>query len=208
MAENRQNVTAPNARIANVEQRVKQIPDLKKNRAHAEVQVYDMSKQVEHVHSLITDYSDSMDHYNQTFDDILTNESSNKSTVDEICERVARIEADQSDFQLIQDSAKSKIIDLQCRSMCDNLLFTRIEESDIKMKILKSCCRSFLSDKFQIGDDIPFDRVHRVGKYKPDQIYPRAILAKFERSRKSKILIIKNTKKIPLWSSRAVPFRS
>ena len=119
-----------NARIANDEQSVKQIPDLKKNIAHAEVQVYDMSKQVEHVHSLINDYSDSMDHFNQTFGHILTKKSS-KSTVDEICERLARIEAEQNDFQIKQDSAESKIIDLQCRSMRENLLFTGIEESII-----------------------------------------------------------------------------
>ena len=44
-----------NGRIANVELSVKQIPGLKKNIAHAEVQVYDMSKQEENVHSLITE---------------------------------------------------------------------------------------------------------------------------------------------------------
>ena len=169
-----------NARIANVEQSVKQIPDLKKNIAHAEVQVHDMSKQVEHVHSLINDYSDSMDHFSQTFDDILTKESSNKSTVDEICERLARIEAEQSDFKTKQDSAESKIIDLQCRSMRENLLFTGIEESIINNENTEELLQEFLSDKMQITDEIPFDRVHRVGKYKPDQIYPRAIVAKFE----------------------------
>ena len=45
-----------------------------------------------------------MDHFDQTFDGNLMEESSNKSTVDQIYERFARIEAEQSDFQLKQQN--------------------------------------------------------------------------------------------------------
>ena len=45
-----------------------------------------------------------MDLFNQTFDDILMEESSNKSTVDQVCERLVQIEAEQSDFQLKQQN--------------------------------------------------------------------------------------------------------
>ena len=134
-------------KVAILGKKTRSIPDLKKNIAHAEVQVYDMSKQVEHVHSLINDYSDSMDHFSQTFDDILTKESSNKSTVDEICERLARIEAEQSDFKTKQDSAERKLsicsagqcAKIYCLLESKNLLLT--------MKTLKSCCRSFFPTK-------------------------------------------------------------
>ena len=45
-----------------------------------------------------------------------------------------------------------------------------------------------------IDDEIPLDRVHRIGKFRPDQQYPRTIIAKFERYRDKEFV----RKKAPL----------
>lgn len=84
---------------------------------------------------------------------------------------------------------RDKMLDLQCRSMRENLLFTGINESnDPTPEDCESVLRSFLNEHVQndpsvntdgnihIGD-IEFDRVHRLGG--PYSRKPRPIVAKF-----------------------------
>lgn len=73
-----------------------------------------------------------------------------------------------------------EILDLQCRSMRDNLLFYGVAEAqrgemEDCEKIVLDICRSSLN----ITDDVLIERAHRIGR--PNDNRPRPIVAKFSR---------------------------
>ena len=85
----------------------------------------------------------------------------------------------------------SAITDLQCRSMRDNLLFTGIEEPELRegeYEDTEKLLCDFLRNEMQIGSQIPFHRVHRVGPYERQFDTPRPIVAKFERFKDREIV--------------------
>ena len=66
--------------------------------------------------------------------------------------------------------------------MCENLIFTGIEEVVLSHGEGENCeltLRRFLAECMNITDNIHFDHVHRLGRYKRQQSYPRPIIAKF-----------------------------
>ena len=65
--------------------------------------------------------------------------------------------------------------------MRDNLLFTGIQENDLTNRDTVDTLCTFIATQMNIKDEIPFERVHRLGRYKPDQEKPRPIIAKFHR---------------------------
>ena len=75
---------------------------------------------------------------------------------------------------------RSKIVDLQARSMRDNLLFFNIPETaeENKTKII----HDLLEQKLQIEDarnSIKIDRSHRIGRKREVNQNPRPIVVKF-----------------------------
>ncbi|XP_041376613.1 uncharacterized protein LOC121389063 [Gigantopelta aegis] len=71
------------------------------------------------------------------------------------------------------------VLDLQTRSMRDNLIFNGIEEKDDEET--EEILQTFLKDKMKIESSINFDRVHRLGRKSTNSTRPRPIVAKFER---------------------------
>ena len=68
--------------------------------------------------------------------------------------------------------------------MRENLIFTGIGEPSLargEYENVELTLRNFLRIKLDITEPIPFDRVHRLGKFNPEQARP--IIAKFERFR-------------------------
>ena len=65
--------------------------------------------------------------------------------------------------------------------MRDNLLFTGIQENDSTNRDAEDTLCTFIATQMNIKDEIPFERVHRLGRFKPDQEKPRPIIAKFHR---------------------------
>ena len=81
-------------------------------------------------------------------------------------------------------NSTSAIIDLQCRSMRENLIFTGIEEQRLKegeYEDTEGLLRDFLKYEMQIDRPIHFHRVHRIGPYQRNFDTPRPVVAKFER---------------------------
>ena len=72
---------------------------------------------------------------------------------------------------------QKSVIDLKSRSMRDNLVFSGIPES--RGEVCEDTLRDFLKNKLKILDEIPFERVHRVGKPNEFNTRPRNIDAKF-----------------------------
>lgn len=76
---------------------------------------------------------------------------------------------------------KESMLDIQSRSMRDNLIFSGIEESaaDNPEALVKSFMTTSLKLSKETVDSIAFARIHRLGK--PRGNGPRPIIAKFER---------------------------
>lgn len=71
----------------------------------------------------------------------------------------------------------ASVIDLKARSMRDNLVFTGIQEDD--REDTEEVLQTFLHRNFKLGNDIQYERVHRVGKYNEFSEHSRNIVAKF-----------------------------
>ena len=70
--------------------------------------------------------------------------------------------------------------------MRENVIFSGIKEPKLQRGIyedVEMSLRKFLREEMSIEQDIPFDRIHRLGKFGPEQNYPRPIVAKFEKFR-------------------------
>ncbi|XP_052693770.1 uncharacterized protein LOC128172039 [Crassostrea angulata] len=70
---------------------------------------------------------------------------------------------------------KERHIDLQTRSMWDNLIFDGIQEETEEHT--EEVLKTFIQKEMNISDDLPFHRVHRMGKRIPGKHRP--IVAKF-----------------------------
>ena len=70
-----------------------------------------------------------------------------------------------------------RVLDIQTRSMRDNLLFNRIEEKDEENT--EDVLHKFLKDQMKLEHSFQFDRVHRLGRKTPNPSRPRPIVAKF-----------------------------
>lgn len=77
---------------------------------------------------------------------------------------------------------KETILDLQTRSMRDNLIFTGITESptDEPEKAVKDFMVKQLKLTTETVNNITFHRVHRLGKKMSNATRPRPIIVKFE----------------------------
>ncbi|XP_078793047.1 uncharacterized protein LOC144987469 [Oryzias latipes] len=79
-------------------------------------------------------------------------------------------------------SIKETLLDLQARSMRDNLVFAGIPEEagEVPENIVKSFIEVHLKLPKEEVQKISFHRVHRLGGKRPDNQRPRPIVAKFE----------------------------
>ena len=122
-----------------------------------------------------------------------------KNMIDDLIERVGKLEHNQGQIQPKLTNMKNDITDLQCRSIRDNLIFTGIQElestgqaeifdvqpdsenSDIRenRENVEETLIKFLKDEMDIDHKIEFHRVHRI--FIPDKTdgYPNPIVAKF-----------------------------
>ena len=74
------------------------------------------------------------------------------------------------------EEIQSSVTDLKSRSMRDNLIFSGIPEN--RNEDCEAVLQDFLDRKLNI-QDISFEKVHRMGKYREYSEKPRIIVAKF-----------------------------
>jgi chromosome segregation ATPase len=91
-----------------------------------------------------------------------------------------------------QERMNNELVDLQCRTMRDNLIFYNIEElseTENCMKIIQSLCE----DKLEIHEAVEMDRAHRMGSITVGKIRP--IVVKFRRYNQRE-MVRKNSNKL------------
>lgn len=98
-------------------------------------------------------------------------------------EMKGKMEFMETRFDLIEaenKKLKEALLDVQCRSMRDNIVFTGLPEKE--GKDCETVIREFMSDQLNLPtatvQGITFSRVHRMGR--PSKDRPRAIVARFE----------------------------
>ena len=175
-----------NTRITKIEQQLTEFNTMKQDLSRMQNSLYDMGQEVSGVNSRMKDYDESIINFNDKYDkydQILSENSNNDKLLKDLCAQVDRMQVEQEALGEQQSKSESRIIDLQCRSMRDNLLFTGIEEPELQEKEFEdteNTLNQFLAREMNISRAIPFHRVHRLGPVDRNQSYPRHIIAKFE----------------------------
>ena len=115
-------------RMTQIEQNVEKINEVKQKVSNVEVQICNMDTEIDDVKSKITAYYDGIEHFNEIFDDIVSENTSATSTIDGLTKRITHLELGHDTIKSSQLTMEGKLLDLQCRSVHENLLFTGIDE--------------------------------------------------------------------------------
>ena len=106
------------------------------------------------------------------------------SLLEDLRVQVEHIQAEQDQLKTKVSNCDNTIVDLQCRSMRENLIFTGIDEPEFvpnEPEDTENTLRNFLQREMNINERIAFHRVHKFGKFERENDAPRPIVAKFER---------------------------
>lgn len=100
-----------------------------------------------------------------------------------LCTRYEEMQNDNHKCRDVVSSLREQVIDLQSRSMRDNLLFTGIAEAEGNVvEDTANVVQNLLEQKLEIPkEDVDIDRCHRIGVRRRDG-RPRTIVVKFRRS--------------------------
>ena len=160
-------------RMTNIESQIAQLNQVKHSVIENTRNIESICVDVTSLNSKISDHDQTVLEYNNICDSLISANTDLKSQLNDLSNRVSTVE--------------DKCVDIQWRNMRENLIFTGIQESepqyDMRGKIMPEDCetiiKQFLSREMYVTKDIEFDRVHRLGKFKRGQQYPRPIIAKF-----------------------------
>ena len=172
-----------NKRMGNIEEQLTQIHEIKQTLSTTQAHVHKLDQTVSKISSKIEQYDTSILHYSDICDSIVRSSAESNSRLDDVVKRLTHIEFKQSQIHSNQTKNDERLIDLQCRSMRQNLIFTGICEPELtrgQYENVENTLKRFLITEMQIDIDIKFDRVHRLGRSSYHQPYPRPIIARFE----------------------------
>ena len=175
-----------NMRMNNIEQQITNMNNLKSSFTKTQTDVNILFDEVKTLKTKMRQYDNNIQKYTDLCDTVVNADASRQTSVDDVMDKLMSIELQQDDLQKQQKAEADKLIDLQWRSMRENLIFSGISEPKLprgQPENVEMSLRNFLRLEMGITDDIPFDRVHRLGKFDYNQLYPRPIIAKFEKFR-------------------------
>lgn len=172
-----------NSRMSNIEQQMFQLQDIKKSLNINQTNVARLDADVSNMRLKINEYDTSIQNYSDICDSVVRTSAESNAKLDAVLKRVVQIELNQLNIQENYDNNANRLIDLQWRSMRQNLIFTGINELYLprgQYENAEETLVHFLRTEMHINFDIKFDRVHRLGRFKRNQTYPRPIVARFE----------------------------
>ena len=177
-------------RMARIEHNIAEFNGVKSKVATLENTVKAIDNGVKRISDQVNIHQSKIQTQSEICEDARTASAYSKVRVDDISAQVQQVLIDNDDLRRDNETMRSQlekadraIVDLQCRSMRDNLLFVGIHEPEYvenDPEDVEKTLDSFLAQEMNITDKIPFHRVHRMGTYESDDS-PRPIVAKFER---------------------------
>ncbi|XP_052768003.1 uncharacterized protein LOC128208479 [Mya arenaria] len=133
--------------------------------------IQSMDTKINDLESKVRDIERSREFDSQTLSEI----SKQHKDLDSFTQKMEKFE---EEHRVTENTLKSEILDLKCRSMRDNLLFHKIPEE--KDEICEQKILQFIQEKLKIDNAtevIRLQRAHRIGPYQGDKTRP--IVAKF-----------------------------
>ena len=171
-----------NVRMTNMETQMSHLNTMKQSFNKTINKVESLDTDIKSVQKKISEYDRSIQSYSDICDEVTYSNSQTEAKISHILDKVNTLEGYQNQLENKLSQTDEKLIDIQWRSMRENLIFTGIPESELRQGEQENCealIKEFLKSEMNIFVDIQFDRVHRLGRYKPNQHYPRPIIAKF-----------------------------
>ena len=167
-----------------IEQQITNMNNWKHSLTKTQTDVNIICGEVTTLKSSMNEYDQSIKKYTYLCDRVINADTSRQTSIDEVMDKLMSIELQQDELQKQQKLEADKLVDLQWRTMRENLIFSGIKEPKLprgEYENVEQSLRNFLRDEMDIDKDIQFDRIHRLGKFDYDQIYQRPIIAKFEK---------------------------
>ena len=208
-----QQMSHQNNRIQNIERHVEQITVLKQSVTQIETKMCYVDNDLTQIKSRQSEYEKSINTYSNMCDDILKAHVSTNERISQLTNTMnnlltPEIETMKKDhYELKED-----FLDTKTRQMCENLIFTGIDEVSLNRSEFENCeatLRNHMAEKMGIFEDIKLDRVHRLGRYRRNT-YPRPILAKFHDFKTKEMVKQKaplTLKRYKIWRQGTIPRR-
>ena len=145
-----------NSRISSIESQISEMDRLKTNVTRVETNVQMLNSDVKKSNKQMQDYKTSIETFSEMCDEITQENQSSESKYMDLLERVGSLEFEHSKLE-------NTVVDLQCRSMRDNLIFTGIAEVDLEdendYENVERTLINFPADEMYIRMPIGFHRV-------------------------------------------------
>ena len=184
LLEQKSEIQTQNTRMSNIEHKLSDLNNMKQNVNHLQNSLRLLTEKVNVTNERMSEYDVSIQTYSDLCDEIRSDKSQSDMSLNELYKTVETLQNENERLRKGQAETESTLIDLQCRSMRDNLIFTGINEPELSAEEYENTEETlcyFLRNEMNISEQIPFDRVHRIGPYQPNKDYPRHIVAKFEK---------------------------
>ena len=170
--------------MVNIEQSVQQIGGIKQKLASVQTQMQCIENEVSAVKMKMTEYDQNIQGYSDICDDVLKARTQSDKVMETMCEKIDYMQTIEMDrLQTLNDQMNEKLIDLQCHSMRENLIFTGIDEPNLppgQFENVENTIKDFVRNQMNIESDVRLDSAFRQGPYNPRKQFPRIIIAKFE----------------------------
>ena len=168
-------MTNQNTRMTRIESELTQMSEIQRKLTDTNKTIETINSEVDKLKDHKVEIDNSLQYYIESHDDLIRKNTDNDSKMETLARKIEQLE-------IQQQRADDKIVDVQWRSMRDNLVFTGINEPNLPRGEIENCetvIKNFLRYDMRIQKEIHFDRVHHLGFYNPQQKYPRPIVAKF-----------------------------
>ena len=105
-----------------MEEKLKEMSSVRLNVAHVQNLVFDIEEHAKQLKEQMNSYEESINYYNNQHDDIVVKQSNKDKIIEQlhVCKDMEELQSSYKTFQNNQTATESKLIALQCRSMCEN----------------------------------------------------------------------------------------
>jgi prefoldin subunit 5 len=175
-------IEGQNAKIFKLENQFSNISTSSRSSYQAETEIELLKTEMKQLKHKVTEYDETIKTYSDICDEITANHTAMDTNVNNLNKKIEKLENNHREIATSNEQLKEKVTDLQWRSMRENLIFSGIEEAENNEEEPEDCeviIKNFIRDTMKVVGDIPFDRVHRLGRYNIKAQYPRPIVAKF-----------------------------
>lgn len=145
---------------------------------------------IEVLHKEFQSLRESLEYSHEQIEKLTKENKTLHKTVDTITDQLTSVTTQLSTITAENKTMKETILDLQARSMRDNLVFSGIPEhtADDPEKTVKDFMKLQLKLPADTVNNITFHRVHRLGQKNTTNNRPRPIVAKFEHFKQKELV--------------------